>query len=60
MARHTVAKYGPVSGIYLGKIPAVIIADFNILKGSTYCLTLPKYFMQKLLFVIMTNTAIQV
>jgi len=33
MARYAVAKYGPVTGIYLGKIPAVFIADFNTVKG---------------------------
>jgi hypothetical protein len=34
MMRYVSSKYGPVSGIYLGKQPAVIITDFNILKGS--------------------------
>ena len=27
-------EYGPVSGIFLGKKPAVIIADYDILKGN--------------------------
>ena len=34
MVRHAVSKYGPVTGIYLGKIPAVIIADYKTLKGK--------------------------
>ena len=29
-----VKKYGPVTGLYFGSKPAVIIADFDILKGK--------------------------
>ena len=28
-------KYGPVSGIFLGRQPTVIIADYTILKGNS-------------------------
>lgn len=32
--RALVDKYGKVSGVYFGNQPAVIIADYNILKGE--------------------------
>ena len=34
MLINVVDKFGPVSGIYLGSLPAVIISDYNILKGQ--------------------------
>jgi hypothetical protein len=33
--RAMVEKYGKVSGVYFGNQPAVVIADYNILKGET-------------------------
>jgi len=32
--RALVEKYGKVSGVYFGNQPAVVIADYNILKGK--------------------------
>jgi len=32
--KYVVEKYGPVSGIFMGSKPALIISDFNILKGK--------------------------
>ena len=32
-------KYGPVSGIFLGSKPTVIVADYNILKGTHVTIT---------------------
>ena len=33
---YVVEKFGPVSGIYLGSLPTVIISDYNILKGQIH------------------------
>ena len=32
--KYAADKYGPVSGIFLGNIPAVIISDYSIIKGE--------------------------
>jgi hypothetical protein len=34
MLRFVAAKYGPVTGFYLGNMQAVVITDFNVLKGK--------------------------
>jgi hypothetical protein len=31
--KFVVDKWGPVAGFYLGAQPAIVIADFNIVKG---------------------------
>lgn len=32
--KYVANKYGPVSGIFLGNMPAVIISDYNLIKGK--------------------------
>jgi len=32
--RYVVDKYGPISGIYFGSLPAVVISDYEIVKGN--------------------------
>lgn len=32
--RYLVDKYGPISGVYFGSIPTVVITDYEILKGN--------------------------
>ena len=33
VVKNAVEKYGPVTGFFMGSKPAVIVADFNTLKG---------------------------
>jgi hypothetical protein len=32
--RYAADKYGPITGIFLGNMPAVIISDYSIIKGK--------------------------
>ena len=34
-SRYVSKKYGPVSGVFLGKQQAVIVTDYNVVKGAS-------------------------
>jgi hypothetical protein len=45
MLRYVASKYGPVAGIYLGSKPAVVITDFDVLKGMNTFIPMKSYFI---------------